>query len=155
MAAVLPFIQVAGAIVSAVGAIRQGQAAKAAANYNADIADQNAQVARDQTALAEQQQRRETLMRLGSVRAAQGHAGGDAGAGSVLDILGDVAAQSELERQQVVYEGELKARGYTNTANLDRLSGKTAQRAGYLKAGTELLGGGVDAYTTFTKFQRS
>ena len=88
-------------------------------------------------------------MRLGAVRAAQGHSGGTGDAGSVLDIIGDSAAQSELEKQNILYRGELKARGYTNTATLDTISGQNAVTSSYYKAGSELLSGGVGVYKSY------
>ena len=112
------------------------------------------QMTRQQALDAERQQKRETYLRLGAIRAAQGHAGGAAGEGSVLDVLGDVAAQSELERQQVLYEGELKARGFSNTATLDRYSGAAAQTGSYFKAGSELLGGAGSSYSAYQRSLR-
>jgi len=146
---------VAGTAMSAIGAIQQGRAQKAAADYNATINMQNAEIARRNAALEEKQAEREDYLRLGAIRAAQGKAGGMAGEGSVLDVLGDVAAQGELERQNIIYRGELNARGFTNTAQLDRFSGKQAQRAGYMKAGSELLTGGAQAYSAYTKLGRT
>lgn len=154
-AAVIPFIQIASAVVGAIGAIQQGNAAKAAANYNATISMQNAEIARNDAAMQAQQIDRENYMRLGAIRTAQGKSGGAAGEGSVLDVLGDVAAQGELEKQYALYQGEQRARGYTNTATLDVFSGRNAQTAGYLRAGTELLGGGAKAYTSYTKLNRT
>src|SRR3954468_14168830 len=112
MAAAIPFVIAASAAISAIGAICQGQAAKAAADYNATINTQNAQISRQESIDLARQNDRETYLRLGAIRAAQGHAGGDAGQGSVLDIIGDQAAQSELEKQNILYRGELKARGF-------------------------------------------
>ena len=155
LAAAIPYIMMASAAVSAYGAYRQGQASKAAANFNATIAAQNADISRADAAARAQQQDRENYMRLGSIRAAQGHAGGDAGSGSVLDVLGDVAAQGELEKQYIIYQGEQRARGYGNTATLDTFSGKQAQTAGYLKAGTELMSGGANAYYTDTRLKQA
>lgn len=149
MAQAIPFIMAASAVVGAIGAIQQGKAAKSAADYNAAINMQNADISRRDAAMQAQQIDRQNYMRLGSIRAAQGKSGGMAGEGSVLDVLGDVAAQGELDKQYAIYQGEQKARGYTNTANLDTFSGKQAQKAGYLKAGTELLSGGAKAYQAY------
>jgi hypothetical protein len=66
--------------------------------------------------------------------------------GSVLDVLGDVAAQGELERQSILYQGEINARGQMNTAALDRQIASSARTGGYLKAGSELLAGGAKYY---------
>jgi hypothetical protein len=151
MAAAIPFIMVASAVVGAVGAIQQGKAAKAAADFNATINMQNAEIARADAAMQAQQIGRENYLRLGAVRAAQGKSGGAAGEGSVLDVLGDVAAQGELEKQYALYQGEQRARGFQNTATLDTFSGRQAEKAGYLKAGTELLSGGAKAYTAYKR----
>ena len=146
---VIPFLQAAGAVIGVIGALQQGQAQKNAANFNAAVAAQNAQLSRDEAAAAARQQDRETYLRLGAVRAAQGHSGGTGDAGSVLDIIGDSAAQSELEKQNILYRGELKARGYTNTATLDTISGQNAVTSSYYKAGSELLSGGVGVYKSY------
>lgn len=155
MAAAIPFIIAATAVVSAVSAIKQGQAAKAAAEYNAKINEQNATIARQQSLEQAKQADRETYLRLGAIRADAGKNGGASGTGSVLDILGDTAAQSELAKQDILYRGELQARGYTNTSTLDTYSGNTAQSGSYLKAGSELLSGAANTYTTYSKLNRS
>jgi hypothetical protein len=137
-AAAIPYI---AAGVAAYGAIQQGQAAKAAAKFNSTIADQNATLARQEAIVAADQQRRENYIRLGAIRAAQGKAGGTAESGSVLDVIGDTVAQGELVKQRIIYAGEIKAQGYQSTSMLDTMQGKQAEKAGYLRAGTELLGG--------------
>ena len=155
MAAALPFLMVAGSVMSAIGSLQQGQAAKQASEYNATIATQNAAIARQNAADKAHQADRETYLRLGSIRANQGAAGGAAGEGSVLDVIGDVAAQSELEHQQIVYQGELQARGYQNTATLETYSANTKQSSSYWKAGSELLSGGYNYYSAQDKLKRS
>ena len=141
MAAALPVFTVLSAAVSAFGALRQGEASAAASNYNATINEQNAAIVRQNAADKAKQADREKYLRLGAIRAAQGRSGGTADSGSVLDVLGDVAAQSELEKQQIIYQGEQQARGYTNTAQLDRAGADNAESSGMFKAGSELLGG--------------
>ncbi len=177
MVAAIPYIIAATAAVSAVSAIRQAQAQSAqyqqqadvsqvAGNFNATVNDQNVEIVRQDAKDQALQSDRETYLRLGAIRAAQGHSGGSSGQGSVLDILGDVAAQSELEKQNILYQGELKARGFQNSATLDRFGGSTASSRysaaadnattnGYLKAGTELLSGATNAYTANSKLTRT
>jgi hypothetical protein len=77
---------------------------------------------------------------LGSIKAAQGKSGGT-GAGSYLDVLGDAAAQSTLERQYITYRGALGERQFNNTAGLDAFAGERAAQAGTMRAGSELLSG--------------
>lgn len=147
--AALPIISAVGTVVSVIGALQQGQASSNAASFNAQVASQNAELARREAAMAAAQNERETTLRLGAIRAAQGHSGGTGDAGSVLDVLGDAAAQSELERQNIIYRGELKARGFTNTAMLDTQAASNATTGSLFKAGSELLSGGVNTYKTY------
>ena len=155
MAQAVPFITAASAIFSAVGALQQGRAASQAAAYNAQINEQNAAIAQQQAAAQAQQQSRENYLRLGAIRAAQGTAGGTGDAGSVLDVLADAGAQGELERQNILYQGDLQARAYRNTAALDVYAGSRQQTASYLKAGSELLTGGVNTYNAYTRLKRT
>lgn len=147
VAAIPLIIMAVSTAVSVMGAIQQGKAAKQAADYNATINLQNAQIARSQAEAAAKQHERETYLRLGSIHAGQGHAGGAAGEGSVLDVLGDVAAQRELERQNIFYNAELQARSFQNTATLDTWQGNNAKQASYMKAGTELFKGVSNMYS--------
>jgi len=144
MPAIIPIIMVAAAAVAAYGAIQQGKAAKASAEFNAQVQQQNAQIARQDATDQAEQSRRETMLRLGSIRAAQGASGGTS-EGSVLDVLGATAAEGKRQEQNIMYQGELRARGYNNTATLDTFGGQQAQKASYLKAGSELLGGASGA----------
>lgn len=146
MAFAIPYVIIAGAGMAAVGAIQQGKAAKAAAEFNARVAEQNSQIVHEQTLQEVRQFDREQYLRVGAIRAAHGKSGGVANEGSVLDILADTAAQGEIQRQDIVYQGALAERGFQNTAALDRFEGKNAERQGYMRAGAELLKGGASAY---------
>jgi hypothetical protein len=136
-------LPIAGGILSAFGSFYQGIAAGAAADYNAGMYRQNAAIVRQQAVFSAQQQARENYLRLGEMRAnigASGARGGDAGAGSFLDVLADTAAQGELEKQQILYAGEVKAHNLEMGAALEEYKGKTARIGGYLSAGADLLG---------------
>ena len=145
-AAIPAIMSIAGTAVAVYGVYQQGQAQKSAAEYNAKLAQQNAIVARQQADLRARQQDRLNRMRLGTIRATQGAAGGAQDEGSVLDIVADNAMQGELQRQEIVYEGELKARGFSATAALDIMQGKAAAKAGAIGAGSALLGGASKSY---------
>ena len=146
IAAAIPYILLITSAVGAYAAVQQGRAANAAGKYNAAVAEQNAQLSRQQALEQSAQQDRENFMRLGSIRAAQGKTGGVASEGSVLDIIGQAASQGELQKQYIMRAGEAKARGLEGTAQLESASGKNAQTTAYLTAGSELLGGGIQAY---------
>lgn len=150
---VMMWMMAASAAVAAYSAIQQGKAADAAGEYNRVISDQNAAIARSDALAQAEQVKRENYMRLGSIRAAQGKSGGVAGEGSVLDVLGDTAAQGELERQNVIYQGEQRARGFVNTGQLEQFKGDTARETSYYKAGSELLGGAANSYSSYNSMK--
>lgn len=130
---------VAAAAVSAVGAISQAAAASNAADFNATIAQQNADIARQQGAADQERQKRLAIKALGDITAGYG-ASGVSMEGSPLDVLAESARQAELDYQTIGYNAELKAMGYTNTATLEQYKGQAAETAGYLQAGSSLLG---------------
>ena len=154
LAAMAPVLQVAGTVFSVISALNQGNASRQAGQYNAQVNQQNAEIARSEAEANARQQDRENYMRLGAIRAAAGKSGGAANEGSALDVLADSAAQGELERQNILYRGELRARGYSNTAALDEFGGENAQSSGYLKAGSELLGGAVRTADAYNRLRR-
>ena len=127
--------------VTVVAAVQQSRAASRAADYNRQVAEQNAEAARRQAAMRAQQVDRQNRLRLGMSRAAIG-AAGITTEGSALDVLGDLVSQGELERQNVLYQGEMQARGFDIDRDLSRREGRDAGRAGMMAAGTALLAGG-------------
>lgn len=155
MAVAIPFVIAAAAVVSAAGAIQQGRTAKAAAQYNQHINEQNAGIARQEADDLARQHDRETFMRLGSIRANQGKSGGSGSDGSVLDVIGDAAAQSELERQYIVYRGALGERQYNNSAGMNAFAGNQAQQTSYLSAGKDLLSGAAGYYKADSALTRT
>jgi hypothetical protein len=128
------------AATSAAGAIYKGQAEGKAADYNSQIANQQAVLARQQG--AEQSRRFDIQSRrdMGSIRSGFGGSGVSM-AGSVLDVLGESAANAELDSLTIQHGAELKARGYESDARMSRFRGKTARTSGFLSASGELLKG--------------
>lgn len=143
-----------GGAISAVGAIQQGRAESRAAKHNAAISSQQAEVARQNAKFVKQQAKvqagqvaRINRLREGAIRAAAGASGVTQG-GSVAEVLADVAAQGELERQQAIFEGDVQARGLLaeaagaqSTAALDLMRGRAARTGSFLQAGASLFGG--------------
>jgi len=147
-------LTLASTAISAIGSLRQGKAEEQAAEFNATVAEQNAQLATQRAGVAAKQKDRETRLRLGAIRASGGASGGT-GTGSVIDILGDVATQGKLEEQEALFEGELEARSFRNTASLDRSAGKNARSASKFRAGSALLGGASSVNKQVTSLSRA
>ena len=113
---------IAGAAISAMGAMQQGKAASDAANYNAQVAQQNSnlaiqagneQVKREQRAEA---QRRGTQIAFGS-----------SGIG-LLDQLEDSAKEERLNQNSILHAATLKSIGLNNQAGLLKSEGATDGR---------------------------
>ena len=125
----------------AIGAISSGNAAGQAGDYNAQVNERNAAIVRSQAAMAAGQQERSGYKKLGAMRAAYGASGVSGTDGSALDVLADSASQAELDRQNILYRGDLQAMGYSDQAALDRFGAKNARRKGYMDAAGIIMGG--------------
>lgn len=144
LATVAMYASIAGAAITAVSAISGAQAQSNAMKYNAEMAERNAQIARQNAAVEEAKQRRLTVLRQGAARANVGMAGVDL-EGSPLDILEQNAAQEELDALTIRYKGELAASGFQADAALNRANASNAMTQGYLKAGSAILMGAGQA----------
>lgn len=134
-------IMLVGTAIAGIGAIQQGQDAKNASEYNAAVAEQGAVASRQQAAANAAAAERESRKRLGAMEASYGASGVNLSEGSPLEILQQSARDAEMDRLNIIYGGEVRAGGYSNTATLDRYRGEAAETSGYLRAGSELLGG--------------
>jgi hypothetical protein len=148
--AAAPFLLIAGAAMSAIGALSAASAQKNAADYNADVAKRNALIARQQASANEAAQRRDASRALGKMRAGYGASGVVGSEGTPLDVLEDSVATAELDALNIRYSGELEAMGYQDEARLQKMRGKAAMREGYFKAGSAILGG-MSSYAGMTR----
>jgi hypothetical protein len=131
--------------LSAFGLFQSGQQQKAAANYNAQIAGQNATVARESGALTEYQQKKNLEAMVGT-QAAQFAAGGvSVTSGSPIDVMTDTLSKGYLDIAINKYSTELAARGYESQAAMDKYEGNQAATEGTFKAGLSLLKAAADA----------
>lgn len=136
--------------IQVVGALQQASAASKADKYNAAVATQNAQIAKDQADMQLRQQQTDSYRKLGAIKAGYG-ASGVTSDGSPMDILADSYTQSELDASTIVYNGKVRAAGYTNSANLDRAAASNATTAGYMDAASKALTGGTKTYAADPK----
>lgn len=136
---------VLGTAASAIGAIQQGQAAAAGAEYSARVQEQNARVARQQGASEAAAIARGVNRQVGTISANAG-ASGVTMEGSPLDVLLETRKLGRLDELTAGYNAEVRARGSHGQAQQFRLAGRDAASAGYIGAASALLKGGVDAY---------
>jgi len=125
---------VAGTVVSAVGQLQAGANAQRAANFNAQVAFNNANASRLAAAEDARRQKRLGLKRQGANRALDP---------DKLDLLEDSALEEELAVQSLLNAGEVKAIGFENNARLEIARGKAAKSSAFMGAATGILLGGA------------
>lgn len=132
---------VVGLATSAAGAISQGQAARQQAEFDAQQlrvqADRDREIARQQA----QDLRRDEDRRRAALRANLGGSGVTL-EGTPLNVLSDLAAEAEFQALRIEAGGETQASRAESQARLRQFEGRSAQRAGFTRAGATLLTAG-------------
>lgn len=112
---------VAGTVIGAVGQMQQQAAAQAQANYQAQVAEnnqiiarQNAQYARQAAEAQVQRQNEKTAAMVGAIRAAQASNNLDVNTGSALEVQSSAEALGQLDAVSIREAGERQARAFEN-----------------------------------------
>lgn len=134
-----------GTAVSAYGSYQQGKATERAMNYNAQVAEQNAKVAKDKAAYEAELQASKLRRAIGAQRAAQSGSGYLL-SGTALDLQEDTTIQGEMDRLAILYGGEVESSNLKSEAQLARMQGKAAAQAGTTAAFGTLLSGAGQTY---------
>lgn len=143
-----------GTIISTIGAIQQGQAQSAQANFQAGVANNNAIIAQQQAtratqqaAIDEQDFRRQQSDLMASRQALMGGLG-VSGAGSPLAVSSDFAGESELNALRIQNQGQVTSNrlqqevmNQQSQAGLFGMQGAQAQTGSYFRAGGTLFSG--------------
>lgn len=110
------------------------------ASHDAQVAEQNAQLAEQQAEADAERKRRAVARALGQRRTSIG-ASGLTVEGSPLDLLEDLAAESELEVLGIRQQGVLRAREFRLAGRRSQLAAQGAQTQSILGAGSALSSG--------------
>jgi len=168
VAAVSLGMAAASTVMGAIGKSQEGAAQAGMANYqaqlarnNQQVAEWNAQCALQQGQVDEQNQRFKTAAVLGSQRAALASQGGDVDSGSPLDIQADTARAGEYDAQTIRNNAALKAYGYRvqaanagGEANLDDYKAASTMSALPFGVGSSLLGGASSVGDRYLSYAR-
>lgn len=137
-----------GTVASGVAAAGQAKSQQAMAEYNAQVAQQQAKAEMMRAQFEQRRQAEEGARRSSSLLAAMGASGAVPGTGAPLLIEETQAQQSDLESQMIGYEGMLRASRASSEALLARsqadIYGKRASSAawgGAIGAGSSFLTG--------------
>jgi hypothetical protein len=159
---VIPILMVVGTVVAVAGAVQQGMAAKASADYNAKVAENNAQVARweerARISQGNENQRRvleQGRQMAGTARAAAGVGGFDT-SGSFSDVMFDNQINNSLmaldERHEArvgAWNSRVDANRFQAQAGLSRMEGRNAMTGAMFNAGSSLLSGASSSIGAF------
>lgn len=164
MCDIMMALTIGSTIMGAAGQIQQGQATAAANNYNAKVAEMNAEIsdrrakdALERGALEEQKKRRENQQILGKQQAAMAANGVDLTFGSPLDVLVDTAVLGELDALTIrtntnreEYDYRLQAANQRAGAEMNRGAAKSALTGSYMGAAGTVLTGAGKAYGQYS-----
>lgn len=129
--------------IGAIGALMQGQNTSDTLKYQAQIQTNNAN---DALVAASINANRNQIMAqkvIGEASAGYGASGVEASSGSVLSVMSASAANAELDRQNILYGGEIRAINARNQAHLDTIGAGNAVTASYFNALSGFAGGAV------------
>lgn len=143
--AIPSWLSIGSTVLSTAGTLSAAKASSDAAKYNADVNALQAKQAGDQAAYQAGLEAKKTRQRLAAQRAGAAQNGIDL-SGSILDIMGETAAQGGLNYMTAVYNGDVNATSLQNDAKLNRARASDATMAGYVNAGSSILSGISDIY---------
>lgn len=158
-------LMIAGAVTNVAGQLYAADAAADAANYSAQVNEQNAILAdrRAKDAIERGQLEEERKKREGTALRKQQEASFtaanlDTGYGSPLDVIMSSAAEAELDAaiirmnaEREAEDYEIQAVNYRNQATLDRSQAKSAKAGGIFAAAGTVIDGGAGIF----KYQAS
>lgn len=141
--------------IGIIGSIQQGKAQQAQAEYQANVARQNQDLAEQQASAQRKEgydnmiaKRQETAKLIGRQRAAAGASGAAVDVGSNLDLQADTAALGELDAINIynkgldsAYQSELQAWNYGQNATGYNEQAKAAQSSRWANVASTALGG--------------
>lgn len=141
IAALTTALAVGGKVIGAVGAVQQGNANAAAADFNARIAAQQADAERDAAAAEARDYRRSESGKRAASRTAR-LASGVTMSGSSLLVDEAMVREAALGSARIVHGGAVRGHRLDQESALYRMNARNARTAGYLKAGSSLLSAG-------------
>ena len=122
-------LSAAGSAVSAMSSMQAASDTRAAAAYNKQVSDYQAQDAIARGAIEEQKQREQTRQLMGRQRAAMGASGAEVGSGSFGDLLAQSAGMGERDANTIRNNAMRAAWGYTTQGEAQAFEGKAKARA--------------------------
>lgn len=146
-AGIAKIASIGGTILSSVGAVQQGNAAQASANYQAAQLEQQGKTERALSSKKAAELERRKRVEQSDARAT----GAAFGGGVDYDVIGDLEEFGELDALTALWEGEEAAKGRNAQAAAARAEGRFQKRASRTKALSTLIDGGTSYYDKYGK----
>lgn len=157
-----------GTGVSVLGSIQSSNATRQAANYQAQVAANNAAIAQGQAnqataagATAVEQQGLKTRAEVGAIKAAEGASNVDVNTGSNVDVRSSAAELGQLDALTIrsnaakqAYGYEIAGAGFTGQAGLAQAQAAQAGTAGGISAAGSLLSGASGVSNQYLRWQQ-
>ena len=141
----MAYVAAAAMVVGAVGSIMEGAAAKKKAEKDAQIAEENAGLAQQES---KEEARRSMIVarkQIGDERASYA-ASGVGMTGSALDVIAESQENARLDELTILRGGEIKANMYRQDAQSERDYGSGARTGSYFRAAGQLGAAAGAAY---------
>lgn len=153
----------AGTAAGVAGQMQSASAAKASADYQAQVAAGNQKIALDNASAASKSgeaqaaiQEQKTRAQVGVIESAQGASGVDINSPTASAVRTSAAELGDLDVQTIRSNAARKAYGYQteaanfgNQSSVDTSTGENAEIAGYIGAGTGVLKSAASASTNY------
>lgn len=133
---------IGGAALKAGGSIFGGLSANKAAKAEARQLETQAGLERATSQRQAMEERRQARLLNSRALAVAAASGGGADDPSIVNLMSDIDGEGAYRALAALYEGETEAQGMEAQAKARRKEGKNAKIAGFINAGSSLLGAG-------------
>lgn len=145
-----PIALAAGATaLNAYGRYRAGDSAKKAAKFEAAQLERQANERKAVSQRQAMEYDRQGRLQMSRALAVAAASGGGASDPTVMDVMGDIAGETNYLKMTALYEGEEQAKTLGMAAGLRRQEGDLAKEAGKIGAASSILSGATSMYSRF------
>ena len=141
----------AGLGLGAYGRYRGGKSAKKAAKFEARQLEQRAGQVKAVSQRNAQEVSRQGDLQMSRALAVAAASGGGVSDPTVMDVMGDIAGDTDYRRMVALYEGETAADELLLRGQMRRTEGDLAMQAGQIGALGTVLSGGTSMYARYNK----
>lgn len=146
---------VAGAAVSAYGAVQQGKAQQEMSNYQAEVAQNNAKIATEKGEAQATQVGLANRQKLGAITTGEAASGVDVNTGSAGQVRQSAKLLGQTDVETAKSNAALQNYGFRTQSSLDVFAGENAAAAGNIGAAGSLLSGASSVGSEYAQFKNA